>query len=464
MDLQSIILLLFIIGFIVLSLRWPSAALIVVLFSMQFGQFIKPEISGRHVLIALSDVGTLLLLPCVILPYVLTEGIESTRSSVWRGWVVYLFAVMLSLLGAQDLLRWGAGFRIIVQDLIIFVAAIVAIKSARQARNVVVAILLWGCLSVGVLVFNVFLGSATYVSVLATKTTDVSFARSNYLASILLLLVPLCVGLNSGASRRWSHAFLLAVLLVLGAGIVLTKSRAGMVVLGLYCSLSLFKTARQFRRQMLFAACAAAGVYAAATLAPDVTERTLGVMPGVVEFTDDTQFIARKALWEDNFNSFIESPVIGKGLLNTLVQRDTFDTEHLFLEPHNHLIQVLAETGLTGLVGFAFLWIVMIKELWNGVHRFPKHDWRGGVVKGALGAIATAFAHGLVENNILTKEFGLVLWMVLGLAIAVIRLRERELAQAKQRRWLCSGIGPASGPKMLTSPYSGYTSGYARLE
>ena len=90
---------------------------------------------------------------------------------------------------------------------------------------------------------------------------------------------------------------------------------------------------------------------------------------------------------------------------------------------------------------------------------FGRSDWRGALVAGALGALGNAFAHGLVENNLLAREFGIVLWMIIGAAMAMTGIKERDNKVALKGYLAARGGGAKSPQNCLQLIDSGFRLG-----
>jgi len=99
---------------------------------------------------------------------------------------------------------------------------------------------------------------------------------------------------------------------------------------------------------------------------------------------------------------FKERPVTGVGLNNFTVVMDQYGyipATTRFLQPvHNIYLLILAETGLTGLLGFAYL------------------IWKGPFWRNKAGPYCLLFFLGLFDHWPLTLQTGLLLWPVLMLS------------------------------------------------
>ncbi|MEX0865180.1 MAG: O-antigen ligase family protein [Acidimicrobiia bacterium] len=123
--------------------------------------------------------------------------------------------------------------------------------------------------------------------------------------------------------------------------------------------------------------------------------------PGVIDsdrIVDDN----RLEVWAEYWGRFLESPVRGIGLGTGWAQTG-------FQEPHNIWLQLLAETGIIGLMGFL---VLLASVAWG----------RGGPGPIAGSVLAVVGLAGLTQTVI----FEPVLWFGLGLWLAHVLNREAE--------------------------------------
>ncbi len=234
------------------------------------------------------------------------------------------------------------------------------------------------------------------------------------------------VGMGRGAIRapRWAPPLVIGGLAV---ATLLTYSRTGWLGLGIAVVASLFALWRDGRRELskglkvvgLGAAVAVLLVGFHLATDPDGVGGDVGeamsfrwtylLALGDIETAggaaqpdlgaDDN----RLAVWAEYAERFADSPIRGIGL-------STGWTESGFQEPHNLALELLAETGIIGFLGF----VVMILTLGRG----------GGSTAGP--ALAVVAAAALTQ----TVLFEPVLWFTLGLWLAASLAHDRVVATA----------------------------------
>jgi O-antigen ligase len=137
--------------------------------------------------------------------------------------------------------------------------------------------------------------------------------------------------------------------------------------------------------------------------------------------------LTRIAMWKTALRIFADHPWFGIGDVDVretyLLYKDADDpAEHGHL--HNVMIQLLVNLGIVGLLAVAALFVRIFVVEWK-VFRKVKSSWfEGSVALGAL-ALFTGFqVNGLVEWSFGDQEVVIMLWVSLGLSLAMGRLAE----------------------------------------
>jgi O-antigen ligase len=423
---ELLVLILYFGSFLVISYFWPFFSLIISLYAMQFGEVVKLEIAGKHALISLTDIGIILLFVPVGIK-MLKNPMPQPGRRLCAWWGIYLVCLVPSLIFADDLLRWLAGFRILIQDLLVFVICFYIIKSYQRVYRICDALIAWACLAVTTLCYNVFFGENDYITIMMKKETDVAFARSNYLASFLLLILPLSANLYYNEKTRWKKwMYGISSIMMIG-GIFLTKSRGAMIVLVIYLIIQLFwKMHNRFIAKISLLLLLIIFYIIVDKNLPSIIGNIDESIPEVSEMSSDPQFISRALIWKHQLSAFVENPIFGKGLMNTMTPSYEYYGTNNDALAHNYILQVLSETGIIGFLGFASFWTTIIIFLNKSAKLFNSGEKKHVLITGAIAGIGNAFAHGLVENNILTKEYGIVLWIIIGIMYAMIGMAKRK--------------------------------------
>jgi O-antigen ligase len=129
------------------------------------------------------------------------------------------------------------------------------------------------------------------------------------------------------------------------------------------------------------------------------------------EFTGSRE--ARRQVMSYGISTFFEYPITGVGA-GQFKNYNPSDREAKFLETHNVLIQVAAETGVVGLLAFAFLIWRAIKAAWDTQRVTRDKNWMSWMRKLNRADAARALAEHAVG-----LEAGLVGWFVCAMFASV---------------------------------------------
>jgi len=153
-----------------------------------------------------------------------------------------------------------------------------------------------------------------------------------------------------------------------------------------------------------------------------------------VRFLDqqDQSTTWRETVWREGVHLLVSNPrhlLIGIGmdsLKSHWRQWGLFDKGRLpWGHMHSDVLQIALERGLPAL----FLWLgflfVYARTLWRLLRRAAKLDWIDrGILLGALGGLAGFFTSGLVHYNWGDSEVVMVLYLIMGLSLAIHRQLE----------------------------------------
>ena len=147
----------------------------------------------------------------------------------------------------------------------------------------------------------------------------------------------------------------------------------------------------------------------------------------------------RPAIWEGTLYMILEKPLIGWGKGAYFIFYPKFRVQEywstkcptdLTVHAHNEYLQILAETGVAGLVMFAGLVILLIKY---GVRKFDNLKARRRyILLGMICGIIGLLAHNVVCNNLQMPSSAVFLWCAIGVVISYI--------STKVLRWRSDGL------------------------
>ncbi len=236
---------------------------------------------------------------------------------------------------------------------------------------------------------------------------------------ILLVVIPLAFEKNPG---RFQRLLVVATSLITAYALVLTETRsswlgfiAGILVVSLL-------SYRQLAIPL------AAAILAVLLFMPGhVQERIRNMFQTErVERTATIQSnLNRVRMWRTGLRIWRDHPLTGVGDANMCVIYRWYvvpndDTEGCHL--HNNYIHLLATHGAIGLTAVLVLFAFIVLKEWR-LARLPRGTLPQIVGIGSLGAFVGFFINGMAEYNFGDHEILVLLWMSVGLAVAVERIR-----------------------------------------
>lgn len=148
-------------------------------------------------------------------------------------------------------------------------------------------------------------------------------------------------------------------------------------------------------------------------------------------------YLQRVRYLKDGWALFLKSPLVGHGLGCTeglLTSVQPYYYESLFL--HNHILQVMCETGLLGLTAFLAL---LLGSLWLLLRRL-RETWNGG--GDPLAAVLLACwvmmnGHGLMEINFSIRSYQCMAYFLLLLPVLLYArpVRKEQAAPESGKTW-----------------------------
>lgn len=242
-------------------------------------------------------------------------------------------------------------------------------------------------------------------------------------AEVLQLIIALTVGIFASlpVKRSWAGALLLVALAGFAGALLLTVTRASWLGCLVSTVIILFLGVR--RRAMILIGVLAIPLILAGLF---VLQQKRNV--AFIDQTDQST-TWRETVWREGFNLLVSKPrhlLVGIGMdsIKTHWRRwGMFEGGRIpWGHMHSNLLQIALERGVPALIlwlGFLFLYA---RTLWRSLRDGAKLDWiERGMLLGALGGLAGFFTSGVVHYNWGDSEVVMVLYMIMGLALAVHR-------------------------------------------
>jgi len=128
----------------------------------------------------------------------------------------------------------------------------------------------------------------------------------------------------------------------------------------------------------------------------------------------------RMGLWQTSWNMIKDKPILGIGPGNFSKVFDKYKVAREYdtiAHPHNDYLNMWVNSGIIGLLGYLFLWFSFLR-------RFIKHF---SISLPIITVLVGFFAAGLFQCYYTDQEVAMLLFFILGLGMAEIKLRHRDV-------------------------------------
>jgi putative inorganic carbon (HCO3(-)) transporter len=261
----------------------------------------------------------------------------------------------------------------------------------------------------------------------------------NIMASAMVLLLPLPLALlaspwseaDSPVRHRWLWRALLAFAAILMGGVLLlTKSRGGYLAAAAGILALLWLSGRRKLTLAFFVVCAVVGVWLIGF--GGGAETTLDL---VDQSADPATLAFRVNVWRTALWMLADFPFTGVGM-------GTFNDVAALLYPfyetqnpgtHDVYLQVGVDLGFPGLITYLALVGLVVWMAWRAMRRFKeaKLPVLCAVAVGGLSGLLALLCHGLVDNTMWNTRAAFLLWLVMGMLVALYRCAQ-EMSGALQ--------------------------------
>lgn len=370
-----------------------------------------------------------LLLAGFVIRCLMKMRIKYTRSALNPPLVLFVLICLLSLFSTA---HFRISLKALARDFAYLFCGFYLATQILTTRKRIIALLLACLVSSGLLVVY---GLGTQLAQGGFKPyqqiASPFFKNHCIYAAFVTLSLSLAIAFALGCSRYARRALLYAFIVLVSIGIILSFVR------GAWLSLAgmLLFYAWVFRRQidyrvfavMLFAFVLLVVILIGLGVAPKVLDRV-----GTMTDTGYSANFDRLDRWASAWRMYLDNPILGVGYGTYADRRQEGYVHHksayssqIRMGAHNLYLEILAETGILGLL--AFLWLV-----WRylvGALRILRHDtdpFRRSLIAGSVGAMITFLTHALVNNLGPSDKIFITFWFLLALVPIASRLRETE--------------------------------------
>lgn len=232
---------------------------------------------------------------------------------------------------------------------------------------------------------------------------------SNYVASTLLLLIPIAFGgiaLYKGRQRIASAIFAFVML----GGLIATMSRGAMAALTLsivFCIPLLRKIGLGWKHLTVVVAIV---VLVFLLLPVDLIQQDIDL----ITYRLDNPDLNRQELMLAAWKAFADNPLLGVGpgqIGSALAHRITVSSDDVqYMHAHNIVLDALAENGfLTGL-GLLAIFALLLRSAWKAAKSRPNP-----LSVALFAAILAVLLHQMVESSFPGEQFQVIFWTVAAL-------------------------------------------------
>ncbi|MDD9956387.1 MAG: O-antigen ligase family protein [Anaerolineaceae bacterium] len=364
--------------------------------------------------------------------------------------LIFLLVAGISLFNAVSVAAWlREWLKWLSIALVIFIVG--NSMQVRAWRWPVRALLLAGAVNATVGLYQFFGGSGALHFLVGGRFFRAfgTFGQPNPLGGFMALLLPLALCLLLAELKRWLRTRRKASLLslcawalptaLLLAGLVASWSRGAWLAFLVAMLVTLLALPRRFVHGLQLAGgvlILTALLWSTGVLPASLGERLASSTEGYLGFEDmrganinpgNYAVVERLAHWQAALNMASAHPWTGVGLGNyehTYAQHRLIDWPEALGHAHNYWLNQLAETGLTGLAAWCFMWLAIV--LFTLRARQHPDDEARLVVVGLLGAWTSLAVHSLFDNLFVNNLF-----LHVGFLLGVLAVLHRQACEFK---------------------------------
>ncbi|MCY4022967.1 MAG: O-antigen ligase family protein [Anaerolineaceae bacterium] len=366
--------------------------------------------------------------------------------------LVFLLVAGISLLNAVSVAAWLREW-LKWMSIVLVILIVGNSMQVRAWRWPVRALLLAGAVNATVGLYQFFGGSGALHFLVGGRFFRAfgTFGQPNPLGGFMALLLPLALCLLLAGLRRWLRTRCKADLLslcvralptaLLLAGLVASWSRGAWLAFLVAMLVTLLALPRRFVHGLQLAGgvlLLTALLWSTGVLPASLGERLASSTEGYLGFDDmrgadinpgNYAVVERLAHWQAALNMASARPWTGVGLGNyehAYPQHRLIDWPEALGHAHNYWLNQLAETGLTGMAAWCFMWLAIV--LFTLRARQHPDDEARLVVVGLLGAWTSLAVHSLFDNLFVNNLF-----LHVGFLLGVLAVLHRQACEFKSR-------------------------------
>jgi O-antigen ligase len=355
----------------------------------------------------------------------------------WQGACLLLAGQLFSFVGGVSVYGVGA-LKILLAAFAAFYLGLNIPQSQKQVKRLIfLVIVAAGFVSLSSVV-SVGLGQDVgyFLSHESREAAAASFQWGSVMAVFLLGAIPFALFTLLGDQDRLRRYVALVVVVAMTAAITLADIRSDLLAY----FVAVVPFIRSKKDLLKLGGVFVLAIFVLFVLNPSVFDAVMLriTMQGPTAQSDIGNVATRLIAWQNCLQLWVMHPLFGVGAANwryEWINADNADLVAPFAwvaQPHNVFMQLLAETGIIGLVTYVFFFGKMasvLRRIWRSSSRDP---WVRGMAKAALVSTAAVFVAASFNGDLpYGDQISLLLFMLLGLALRSAQLHGFELVLAR---------------------------------
>jgi hypothetical protein len=339
---------------------------------------------------------------------------------IWLWVPFFIWTLPTGLLIALEKLRILVFWKNYFAGFFSLVLVYYSIQNKAQLKALIFSFIIWGFL-LALIEFNILMqlgGFSSGVVGLYFKKNlfAVSWGRSNYLASFLVVIIPLTFGYLFYVKSKILKSFFSFALFFMFLGVIVTLSRGGLLAL-IFALILLFARTLKAKSLIPFFS-----ILVIITIIILLNPMTYVIANSMSAIETSGSVYSRLHFYQDTWHAFLKYPFTGVGFGNLSFYATFVLAKDASSSAHNIILGMLGETGLIG--GFFFfavigtVFIKMFKDYRSeGEYSLKLLKWA------FFSAIMGGCFHSLMEPNFEGLQFSIIFWSLVGTFFHLNKLR-----------------------------------------
>lgn len=244
------------------------------------------------------------------------------------------------------------------------------------------------------------------------------FMNPNVFAEYIVLVIPLVVSLFWTHKDGFKKFVFLGIIGLLMLSLLLSFSRGGILSVGVSALTFLF-----FLYRPLLALSIPFGLLGMSFLPENIRNRILSITN-----VKDSSASYRFKIWQITKDVIKDHPVSGVGFGHKPFKQtfERYIRSMPIFHAHNTYLEVMAEGGATGFITFIFVVIISLIETLRIIYNTTDKNVKAFAC-GLIASIVGILAHGMFEDIIYINRIILLIWVILGLVMALKNINRKTI-------------------------------------